>query len=68
MTANAMLSIKTITSDLKISTYIITGIAVRPTTLITILVIMSVSTFKTDVILFIYLGGLWMLVANCLLA
>ena len=47
--------IKTITSVLKVYTYIITSITARPVGLIAILVIMSVSPFKTDTILYIYL-------------
>jgi len=39
------LPIRTITSDLKVLTYIITSITVRPTTLTAILMIMSVLTF-----------------------
>jgi hypothetical protein len=45
--------IKTITSVLKILTYIITSITARPVGFAEIVVIMSVSTFKTDVILYI---------------
>ena len=44
---------KTITSVLKVSTYIITSITTRPIVLAVILAIMSVSTFKTDVILYL---------------
>ena len=44
--------IKSITPVMKISTYIITSITARPVRLAVILVIMSVSTFKTTVILF----------------
>ena len=47
------LSIKTIMSDLKFSTFIITSITARHAGLAGILVIMSVSTFITDVILYI---------------
>ena len=47
--------IKTITSVLKVYTYIITSITARPVGFIAILVIMSVSPFKTDTILYIYL-------------
>jgi len=46
--------IKTITPVMKISTYIITCITARPVGLAVILVIMSVSTFKTAIILHIY--------------
>jgi hypothetical protein len=38
---------------LKVSTYIITSITTRPIVLAVILAIMSVSTFKTDVILYL---------------
>ena len=44
--------IKTIMPILKISTYIITSITARPVRLASILAIMSVSTFKADVILY----------------
>jgi len=44
---------KTITSVLMASTYIITTITCRPIGLAEILTIMSVSTFKTAVILFV---------------
>jgi hypothetical protein len=47
------LPIKTITSALRISTYIITGIAAILSRLSAILVMMSVSTFKAAVILYI---------------
>jgi hypothetical protein len=46
--------IKTITSDLKVSTYIITSIQVHPFGLDAILVVMSVSTVITTVILYIF--------------
>ena len=46
------LPIKTITSVLKVLTHIITSITARPIRLVFILVIMSVSTFKTAMILF----------------
>jgi hypothetical protein len=46
-------SIKTITSDLKVSTLIFTSITARHAGLAGILVIMSFSTFITDVILYI---------------
>jgi hypothetical protein len=42
----------TITSVLKISTYIITSITAHPVRLAVILAIMSVSTFKTAAILY----------------
>jgi len=45
--------IKTVTSVLKILTYYITSIIAPPVGLTVILVIMSVSTFKTVVILYI---------------
>ena len=45
--------IKPITPVLKILTYIITSITAHPVKLATILVIMSVSTFKTDIILYV---------------
>ena len=48
--------IRTITSVLKVSTYIITSITARTTGLSEILA-MSVSTFKTAVILFLYVFG-----------
>ena len=38
---------------MKVSTYIITSITTRPIVLAVILAIMSVSTFKTDVILYL---------------
>ena len=44
--------IKSIMPVMKISTYIITSITARPVRLAAILVIMSVSTFKTTVILY----------------
>jgi len=47
--------IKTITPDLKISRYIITCITARPVGLSAIIAIMSISTFKTAVILYIIL-------------
>ena len=47
--------IKTLTSVLKLSTDIITSITVRLIGLFAILVIMSVSTFKTAIILYIFL-------------
>jgi hypothetical protein len=47
--------IKTTTPVLKISTYIITSITACPVELAVILAIMSVSTFKTAVILYIYI-------------
>jgi hypothetical protein len=46
------LPIKTMKSNLKVSTWIITSIAACPVELSETLVIMSVSTFKTDVILY----------------
>jgi hypothetical protein len=50
-----LIAIKRITSLLKVSAYIITGtgITARPIRLVAILVIISVSTFKTDVILYL---------------
>jgi hypothetical protein len=48
-----MSPMKSITSDLKVVTYIITQITARPIRLTKILAIMSVSTFKTDFILYI---------------
>ena len=48
----------TVTSVLKVLTNIITRNAARPTGLSTILVIMSVSTFKTDLILYLSLSHL----------
>ena len=48
----------TVTSVLKVLTNIITRNAARPTGLSTILVIMSVSTFKTGVILYLSLNHL----------
>ena len=47
--------IKTITLVVKVSTYIITSMAPHPTILTAILVVMSVSTFKLDIILNIFL-------------
>ena len=47
-----MLQIKTITSVLKIARYVITGITAHQIRLNVILVIMSVSTFKTDITLY----------------
>jgi hypothetical protein len=46
--------IKTITSMLNFSTYIMTSITAHPIRLTVVLVIMSVSTVKTAVILYIY--------------
>jgi hypothetical protein len=46
-----MLLIKTIMLVLNVSTYIITNITARPIRLAMILVVMSVSTYKTTVIL-----------------
>ena len=40
--------------NLKISTYIITSITARPDRLVVVLVIMSVSTLRAAVILYIY--------------
>ena len=48
-----MLPMKPIMSDLKVVTYIITRITARPIRLTEILAIMSVSTFKTDFILYV---------------
>ena len=48
------LSIKTITSVLKAATDIITNIPSRPIGLAEILAIISVSTFKIDVILYLH--------------
>ena len=48
-----MLLIKTLKSVLKVSTYIINSITFCPVGLTAILVIMSVSTFKTDIILYL---------------
>jgi len=45
--------IKTIMSDLKILTYIITSFTARPVRLAAILAIMSVSTLKTAIILYL---------------
>jgi hypothetical protein len=50
-----MSPMKSITSDLKVATYIITQITARPIRLTEILAIMSVSTFKTDFILYVYI-------------
>ena len=52
-----MLPIKTITSVLKVLTYIITNFTAHPKGLAVILVVMSVLTFTTDVILYILLRG-----------
>jgi hypothetical protein len=49
--------IKTITSVLKISAYIITSITLRPIGLVAILVIMSFSSFKTAIILYLIQCG-----------
>jgi hypothetical protein len=54
-------SLKTIMSVLKILTYIITNIAYWPIELALILVIMSVSTFKSDVILYLHML-IWILI------
>ena len=52
------LPIKIIMSDFKVLTYIITSISARPTGLAAILVIMSVSTFISDFILYLLLRSL----------
>jgi hypothetical protein len=52
-----MLLIKTITSILKVSAYIITSIAARPTRFVMILAIISVSTLTTAIILYIFYKG-----------
>ena len=49
-----ILPIKTITSVVNVSTYIITGITAHLIGLAVILEIMSVSTFKSAIILYIY--------------
>ena len=56
-----MLQIKTITSVLKVLTYIITSITACPISLTVILVIMSVSTFRTDIILYRYISPIILL-------
>ena len=45
---------------IKLVTYIITSITARPVRLAEILAVMSVSTFKTDVILYV----LWIVIIN----
>ena len=50
-----MLPIRTITVVSKVLTYIVTSITAHPTRLIAILVLMSVSTFKTEVILYFFI-------------
>jgi len=52
------LPIKTITSVLKASTYIITSIEAHPIRLAAVLVIMSVSTYETTVIIFLVMSSI----------
>ena len=49
-----MLPVKTMTLVLKVSTYITTSITARPIRLAAILVIMSISTLKWTVILYVF--------------
>jgi hypothetical protein len=53
LSVSVILLIKTLKSVLKVSTYIINSITFCPVRLTAILVIMSISTFKTDIILYL---------------
>jgi hypothetical protein len=59
-----MLQIKKITSVMKVLTYIITSIRACTFRLTTILTITCVSTFKTDIILWIFSNGYFFLYMN----
>ena len=54
-----MLPVKTMTLVLKVSTYITTSITARPIRLAAILVIMSISTLKWTVILYVFFLYSW---------
>jgi hypothetical protein len=59
-----MLTVKTITSVVKVSTYIITNIRARSIRLVVILALMSILQFTIVVILYIYSSDIFKVMIN----